>query len=159
MSSKKLDIFLNIHVYIFKAKNTPNTLTLQRLAQMIRGEHPFYDPKTFNARTVWKATSYAALTCIGFDGVTTLTEEAANPKRNVLWATVLVCLFAGGVSALEVYLGQLVWPDWRAFSNLETAFLDICRRAGGGALFQAMAVTIILHPSAAVSRASSQRHV
>ena len=105
---------------------------------------PFYDPKTFNAHTVWTATSYAALTYIGFDGVTTLTEEVTNPKRNVLLATVLVCLFAGGVSALEVYLGQLVWPNWRSFSNLETAFLDICRRAGGGALFQAMAAAIIL---------------
>jgi putrescine importer len=105
---------------------------------------PFYDPKTFNGHTVWTATSYAALTYIGFDGVTTLTEEVKNPKRNVLLATVLVCLFAGGVSALEVYLGQLVWPNWHAFSNLETAFLDICRRAGGGALFQAMAATIIV---------------
>jgi amino acid transporter len=93
---------------------------------------------------VWTATSYVALTYIGFDGVTTLTEEVTNPKRNVLLATVLVCLFAGVVSALEVYLGQLVWPDWRTFSNLETAFMDICRRAGGGALFQAMGATVIL---------------
>ena len=83
--------------------------------------------------------------------MTTLTEEVKNPKRNVLLATVLVCLFAGGVSALEVYLGQLVWPDWRTFSNLETAFMDICRRARGGILFQAMGATVIRPLSGAAS--------
>jgi amino acid transporter len=35
---------------------------------------PFYDPKPFNPRMIWTATSYAALTYIGFDGITTLAE-------------------------------------------------------------------------------------
>jgi len=30
------------------------------------------------------ATSYAALTYVGFDGITTLTEDVKNPKRNIL---------------------------------------------------------------------------
>src|SRR5947207_3435402 len=45
---------------------------------------PFYDPKTFNSHRIWTATSFAALTYIGFDGVTTLAEDVENPKRNVL---------------------------------------------------------------------------
>ncbi|PYX36197.1 MAG: APC family permease, partial [Acidobacteria bacterium] len=49
---------------------------------------PFYDPKTFNSHRIWTATSFAALTYIGFDGVTTLAEDVENPKRNVLLATV-----------------------------------------------------------------------
>jgi amino acid transporter len=44
---------------------------------------PFYDPRTFDARLIWTATSYAALTYIGFDGVTTLAEDVKNPKRNM----------------------------------------------------------------------------
>ena len=44
---------------------------------------PFYNPRTFDIRTIWTATSYAALTYIGFDGVTTLAEDVVNPKRNV----------------------------------------------------------------------------
>ena len=103
---------------------------------------PFYDPKTFHAHTVWMATSYAALTYIGFDGVTTLTEDAQNPKRNILLATVLVCLFTGVFGGLEVYLGQRVWPDWHTFPDLVTAFMDICQRVGGAPLFQAMGITI-----------------
>ncbi len=105
---------------------------------------PFYDPKTFHAHTVWTATSYAALTYIGFDGVTTLTEDVANPERNVLLATVLVCLFTGVFGGLEVYLGQRVWPDWHTFPNLVTAFMDVCRRVGGAFMFQAMGLTILI---------------
>jgi amino acid transporter len=105
---------------------------------------PFYDPSTFDTRTVLTATSFAALTYIGFDGVTTLAEDVENPKRNVLLATVVTCIFAGGFSALEAYLAARVWPDWHLFPNLETAFMDVCRRVGGPFLFHAMAVIIVL---------------
>src|SRR5881296_3076383 len=84
---------------------------------------PFYDPKTFNSHRIWTATSFAALTYIGFDGVTTLAEDVENPKRNVLLATVLVCVFTGLFGGLLVYLAQMVWPDWHSFPNLETAFM------------------------------------
>jgi len=105
---------------------------------------PFYNPATFNSHRILTATSFAALTYIGFDGVTTLAEDVENPKRNVLLAVVLTCLFAGVVSCFESYLGARVWPDWRSFPNLETAFMDICRRVGGVILFNAMAVILIV---------------
>jgi putrescine importer len=105
---------------------------------------PFYNPPTFDSHKIWTATSFAALTYIGFDGVTTLAEEVQNPKRNVLLATVLVCLFTGVLGGLEVYLGARVWPDWKSFPNLETAFMDVCRRVGGPLLFHAMAGILIL---------------
>src|ERR1700681_3150454 len=105
---------------------------------------PFYNPKTFNAHKILTATSFAALTYIGFDGVTTLAEDVENPKRNVLLATVLVCLFTGVFGGFEVYLGQRVWPDWHTFPDLVTAFMDICRRVGGPILFNAMGVILIL---------------
>jgi putrescine importer len=105
---------------------------------------PFYDPRTFDSHRIWSATSFAALTYIGFDGVTTLAEDVENPKRNVLLATVLVCVFTGVFGGLLVYLAQLVWPDWHQFPNLETAFMDICHRVGGALLFNAMGVILIL---------------
>jgi amino acid transporter len=105
---------------------------------------PFYDPATFSAHRILTATSFAALTYIGFDGVTTLAEDVENPKRNVLIALVLVCLFTGVFGGLEVYLGQRVWPDWHSFKSLETAFMDICGRVGGPALFNAMGIVLIL---------------
>jgi len=105
---------------------------------------PFYDPKTFDSHRILTATSFAALTYIGFDGVTTLAEDVENPKRNVLLAVVLTCVFAGVASCFEAYLGARVWPDWRSFPNLETAFMDICRRVGGLILFNAMGVILIV---------------
>lgn len=105
---------------------------------------PFYDPKTFNGHQIWMATSFAALTYIGFDGITTLSEDVKNPKRNVLLATVLVCLFTGILSGVEVYLGQRIWPNWHSFTNIETAFMDVCQRVGGMPLFQAMGAILVL---------------
>lgn len=105
---------------------------------------PIYNPKTFDAHKILTATSFAALTYIGFDGVTTLAEDVENPKRNVLLAVVLTCIFAGVCSAFEAYLGARVWPDWRSFPNLETAFMDICSRVGGVVLFNAMGFILIV---------------
>ena len=105
---------------------------------------PFYDPSTFNFQTILTATSVAALTYGGFDGVTTLAEEVENPRRNVMLAAVAVCLFTGLFGGLQVYLAQMVWPDFRSFGNIETAFLDVSRKVGGPWLFQAMAVILIV---------------
>lgn len=105
---------------------------------------PFYDRATFHVGPVLTATSFAALTYIGFDGVTTLAEEVKNPRRNVLLATTLVCAITGIFSTIQIYLASLVWPAYSTFPNIETAFLDVCRRAGGAGLFQAMALTLFV---------------
>jgi amino acid transporter len=105
---------------------------------------PFYAPQTFSIRRIWGATSFAALTFIGFDGITTLSEDVRNPRRNVLLATVLVCILTGVLSGAEVYLGQRIWPNWHTFPNLETAFMDVCERVGGTFLFEAMGVILLL---------------
>ncbi|HWB84678.1 MAG TPA: APC family permease [Bryobacteraceae bacterium] len=105
---------------------------------------PFYDPRTFHPRAVMAATSLAALTYIGFDGVTTLAEEVRNPRRTVPLATVLVCLLTGLFSAVEVYLGQRVSPNYQAFANPETAFMDVTRIVGGQWLFQSMGLVLVL---------------
>src|SRR5262249_48162080 len=105
---------------------------------------PFYNPKTFDSHRILTATSFAALTYIGFDGVTTLAEDVENPKRNVLLAVVLTCIFAGVCSGVEAYLGARVWPDWRSFPEETTAFMDICRRVGGTVLLNSMGAILIV---------------
>jgi len=105
---------------------------------------PFYDPATFNFGAVMTATSFAALTYIGFDGVTTLAEDVINPKRNMLLAPLLVCVFTGLFSGLQIYLAQQVWPDYNTFVNPETAFYDVSARVGGKLLFNAVAVILFV---------------
>jgi amino acid transporter len=104
----------------------------------------FYDSRTFDLRSVTKATSLAVLTYVGFDGVTTLAEEVHDAKRTVPLATVLICLLTGIYSGVEIYLSQLAWPNYLSFSKLETAFLDVTRRVGGPMLFEAMGGVFIV---------------
>jgi putrescine importer len=96
---------------------------------------PLYDSRTFSISNIITGTSLAALTYIGFDEVTTLAEDTINPKRNVVLATILICLITGLLSSIELYLFHLAWPDWTTFKNLDTAYLDIMKLVGGGLLF------------------------
>ncbi|HET6218603.1 MAG TPA: APC family permease [Acidobacteriaceae bacterium] len=105
---------------------------------------PFYSPATFSVRDVAGATSFAALTYLGFDAVTTLAEDVKNPRRNVMLATVGVCVFTGLFGGLLVYLGQLVWPDYNTYTNVETAFIEVAGRVGGIVLFRAMAILLLV---------------
>ena len=90
---------------------------------------PFYDPQMWNTRAVLSGTSIAVLTYIGFDGISTLSEEAENPRRNILLATVLTCFVIGILSAFEVYGAQLVWPASQPFPDIDTAFTFVAKRA------------------------------
>jgi len=105
---------------------------------------PIYNPATFNLRALAAGTSLAALVFIGFDGVSILAEEVKNPKRNVLLASVLVCVFTGLFSGFQVYLAQRVWPDHTTLANPETAFMDVARQASGPLLFMAYGVMLLV---------------
>jgi putrescine importer len=106
---------------------------------------PFYNPATFHPSSIFAGTSVAVLTYIGFDALSTLSEEAENPRRNILLATVLVCLIAGVLSGLEVYAAQLVWGS-KPFpaDRVESAFAIIARQAGGVVLFQLINFTLLV---------------
>jgi putrescine importer len=105
---------------------------------------PFYDPETFSWAAVSTGTSIAALTYIGFDTISTLSEEAVNPKRDILRATVLVCFLTGVFSAIEVYFGQLVYPDYKHFPDVDTAYVFVAGRAGGPFLFHLVNATLLV---------------
>ena len=106
---------------------------------------PFYDPRTFSFNGVFRGTSIAVLTYIGFDGISAFSEEAENPRRNILLATVLVCVITGVLSGLEVYAAQLVWGD-KPFpaDQVESAFPIVARQVGGFFLFHLLNFTILI---------------
>ena len=107
--------------------------------------HPFYDPASFRPSFVFAGTSVAVLTYIGFDAVSTFSEEVENPRRNIMLATVLVCLVTGVLSAVEVYAAQLLWGS-KEFSETDvvSAFAIISRQAGGAILFQIVNFTLLV---------------
>src|SRR5579885_1151273 len=105
---------------------------------------PFYDPTMWNTRAVLGGTSIAVLTYIGFDGISTLSEEAENPRRNILLATVLTCVAVGVLSAVEVYAAQLLWPASQPFPDVDTAFVHVSGRAAGPWFFALMNLTLLV---------------
>ena len=107
---------------------------------------PFYDPATFAPGRLFHGASIAVLTYIGFDGISTMSEEVENPRRNILLATVFTCFAIGVLSAIEVYLAQLVWPGRTPFpaSMVNTAFVQVALRVGGNFLFQLLNATLLI---------------
>jgi putrescine importer len=104
---------------------------------------PFYDPNLWNTKAVLGGTSIAVLTYIGFDGISTLSEEAENPRRNILLATVLTCLVIGLLSAVEVYVAQLIWPASQPFPEIDTAFVHVAGRAWAP-MFPILGITLLV---------------
>lgn len=116
---------------------------------------PFYNPESFSLGSIGSATALAALTYIGFDGITTLSEEVKNPKRNILIGAVLTCLITGIWSGAQIYLAQLSWPDWASFTEgltdaaarnnaLDTAIMSVADRVGGSLLDGSLSIILLL---------------
>jgi len=107
---------------------------------------PFYDPTTFTPSRVFRGTSIAVLTYIGFDGISTMSEEVENPRRNIMLATVFTCLVIGILSAIEVYFAQLIWPAHTPFpdSMVDTAYVFVAKRVGGMFLFHLLNATLLI---------------
>ncbi len=107
---------------------------------------PFYDSSTFSPALLFRGTSIAVLTYIGFDGISTMSEEVENPRRNIMLGTVLTCLVIGILSAVEVYVAQLVWPYRGPFdeATLDTAYVHVALRIGGRLLFHTLNATLLI---------------
>jgi putrescine importer len=107
---------------------------------------PFYDPSNFASSRLFRGTSIAVLTYIGFDGISTMSEEVENPRRNIMLGTVLTCLFIGILSAVEVYVAQLSWPYRGPFANsiVDTAYVQVAMRIGGKFLFHLLNATLLI---------------
>ncbi len=120
---------------------------------------PFYNPETFSLSAVMAGTSIAAFSYLGFDGISTLAEDTRNPRRDIGRATVLVCLIVGALFVLQAYLAQSLWPDFTTYLDVDTAFLDVSRLAGGEALFSLVTFVLLVAglSSAVAGQASASR--
>lgn len=75
----------------------------------------------------------AAILCLsflGFDAVSTLSEEANEPTRSVPRAIMIATITAGVLFVVLSYVSQLVFPS-NAFTDVDSGALDVMRTAGG----------------------------
>jgi amino acid transporter len=120
---------------------------------------PIYDAQVFFFSTVAGATSIAVLSFLGFDGISTLSEESQGGQNAVGRATILSLLLVGVLFMLQTWIATDLSAGMK-FSSPETAFYDIADLAGGAwlriitvlAVVLASAVANAMAAQAAVSR-------
>jgi amino acid transporter len=91
---------------------------------------PIYNAKVFSLGTVAGATSIAVLSFLGFDGISTLSEENRAGKEAVGRATVLSLMLVGALFMLQTWIATDLSAGM-SFTAPETAFYEITQRAGG----------------------------
>ncbi|MGE9761711.1 APC family permease [Pseudomonas sp. PDM20] len=75
----------------------------------------------------------AAIACysfLGFDAVSTLTEETHEPRKTIPRAILLITLIGGGIFIAASYFVQLAHPSVE-FQNADSAAYEIARNIGG----------------------------
>ncbi|MFV8246650.1 APC family permease [Mycolicibacterium peregrinum] len=88
---------------------------------------------------VTAGAAIAAYSFLGFDAVTTFTEEAIEPRKNMPRAILLIALIGGAIFLVIAYTTQLVHPGGE-FADSSSAALEIAKQIGGnlfGAVFLA----------------------
>lgn len=104
----------------------------------------------------------AALLCfsfLGFDAVSTFSEEVKNPEKDIPRAIFLVTIIGGLIFVVVSYFAHNVWPDYMSFKDPDSAAYEIIFLVGGNALQAAfLAVTaLVVFGSASASQASASR--
>ena len=77
--------------------------------------------------------SGAAIACysfLGFDAVSTLTEETRDPRRTIPRAIMLITLIGGLIFVSVAYFVQIAHPSFQ-FDNVDSAAYEIARNIGG----------------------------
>lgn len=83
--------------------------------------------------------SLLALSFLGFDAVSTLSEEAEHPRRDIPRAILLIVAAAGVFFLAITYAMQTLFPDVSVVGNIVGASPEIAKYIGGAA-FQAVFV-------------------
>jgi amino acid transporter len=89
---------------------------------------PFANPATSLA-TIAGGAGIAAYSFLGFDAVTTLTEETVEPRRTMPRAILLVALLGGAIFFIVTYATQLVHPGFQ-FADVDSAAFEIAKTIG-----------------------------
>ena len=104
----------------------------------VNGAHwslkPLFNAEEFRPSLLFSALSLAVLAFLGFDGVSTLAEEAKGGPRAVGRATLLALLLSSVLFIVETYLASLFVLNRDGFApgtEEPTAFLVIANSLGG----------------------------
>jgi amino acid transporter len=121
------------------------------LAHHVAGAHlslaPLYKPAEVTPSLIFGALSLAVLSFLGFDAISTLSEEAKQGPRAVARATALALCLSAFLFMLQTYLASLFVLNRTAFAPgdaANTAFYGVAAMLGGYALKFLLAVPGVL---------------
>ncbi|TCO54259.1 APC family permease [Actinocrispum wychmicini] len=124
---------------------------------------PFFNSGQFSLSLMFGALSIAVLSFLGFDAISTMSEEVAGESKLVGRATVLSLCMVATLFVIQTYLAALLVPGQTEFATEDAAnnaFYDISGRAAGHWMLVVTAVTAALAAAVAnslVAQAATSR--
>lgn len=117
-----LQVVIIIAFLIFSIKAVTEGTGLGTLASF----DPFYNPDiSFNYIVAGAAASCYCF--LGFDALTTFTEDAIDPEKNIPRAIILTLISCGLIFIVVAYVTHLVHPSF-AYDNVDNAAYEIARQ-------------------------------
>ncbi|MBI0578674.1 APC family permease [Neobacillus cucumis] len=119
---------------------------------------PFYDSH-IKVPTLLSIIPILCFSFLGFDAVTTLSEETKEPRKTLPRAIYIITLIGGFMFISGTYVLQLIYPAFQSFKNPESAYIDIAMYVGGNiftSVFNAIGLTAAF-ASAVASGTSASR--
>jgi len=133
-------------------------LGVAAVAKGTNGAHwsldPLYNPQVFKPGLIFSALSVAALSFLGFDAISTMSEEVKGGSRVVGRATVLALCIVAAFFVVQTYIAALVLPGRTEFSGTTAtndAFYTVADIVGGTWFKYVVAVAVAL--AAAIANA------
>jgi amino acid transporter len=124
---------------------------------------PFFNPAEFSPSLVFGALSIAVLSFLGFDAISTMSEEVKGGSRVVGRATLLALSLVAVLFIVQTYLAALLVPGATAFDSEDAtnnAFYGISQLIGGPAFQVIVALTVAIGAAIAnslVAQAATSR--
>jgi putrescine importer len=143
-------------IVFFVALSIGHVVSTAGAGGLVSTEPFFNDTSSFG--TITAGAAIAAYSFLGFDAVTTLTEETVDPRRNMPRAIMLIALIGGAIFIVVSYVTQLVHPGG-VFEDSASAASAIALQIGGqlfGAVFLA-GLVVAQFASGLAAQASASR--
>ncbi|MEH7216219.1 APC family permease [Bacillus toyonensis] len=102
---------------------------------------PFFKSDV-STSVLFAGASILCFSFLGFDSVTTLSEETINPEKTIPIAIFAMMLIMGLIYIGSSYLAQIVLPGYPS-KNIDSAALVLIKMVGGN-LFSSLFITVML---------------
>ncbi|MBV7275947.1 amino acid permease [Clostridium sp. PL3] len=103
-----------------------------------------YNKDTFSFKGLVSGSAIAVVSYLGFDAITTLSEEANVGGKKIGLAIMLACLIQTFIYVIVAFLGTTIIPDYTKVANPDTAFFDIASKVGGNFLQIFISIAIMI---------------